>query len=29
MIDLDLRNRLDDLVTSFADWIRQVGTTSA
>jgi chromate reductase len=29
MIDLDLRNRLEDLVTSFADWIRQVGTTSA
>jgi chromate reductase len=27
MIDLDLRNRLEDLVTSFSDWIRLVGTT--
>jgi chromate reductase len=29
MIDLNLRNRLEDLMTSFADWIRLVGTTSA
>jgi chromate reductase len=29
MIDLNLRNRLEDLMTSFSDWIRMVGTTSA
>jgi chromate reductase len=29
MIDLNLRNRLEDLMTSFSDWIRLVGTTSA
>jgi chromate reductase len=27
MIDLDLRSRLENLVTSFADWIRLVGIT--
>jgi hypothetical protein len=29
MIDSDLRSRLENLLASFADWIRLVGTAPA